>query len=913
MLEIAEQPLGLETKADSFRTPARTIREENGELAISKRSKQTSYLGKDENGENTINYIDILIDQIKPKVKSENEFINKIIGRKWKGSDDRMTEKEFNKYKASKKRAPIVGKTTSVTDFAAFDYIQMTGDKPIPSVYITIGSIGTMTMGDFNPFRLKVPAFEGRPMELVVRERWKKTAQGYTRTFVVEGQMRTNEKSNGKNVFKKSPISFFTKKDVNKVVKNFKEEPVSRKSSRSLSPEFNKMLQRTKGVGVEKTFSRVAAQKRGKNVGKFRFFVPPSADDFAGLLRYFVGKGKQGDKDLEFFNEALIKPFARADEGMKKMRQRITDDYKTLRKTFPDVTKKLGNMIDDTGFTFDNAVRVYLWDMAGFEIPGLSKEDIKLLTNRVKTDQDLKNYANVVANIANQPEGYLEPGQQWEVENVASDLQNVVNKVGRKKFLGEWIENKNEIFSEANLNKIEATYGSNFREALENILWRMENGTNRAAGMGRIESAWNNWINGSVGAIMFFNARSAVLQTLSTVNFINFEDNNIFAAAKAFANQKQYWKDFSFLFNSSFLKQRRAGLQTNINEAELASAVAGATNKAKAAIRYILKIGFTPTQVADSFAIASGGATYYRNRIKKYVKQGMSQTEAETQAMEDFMEIAEETQQSARPDRISQQQASSLGRIILAFANTPMQYARLIKKAAGDLVNKRGDWRSNVSRIIYYGALQNIIFSSLQSAIFALAFDDEEPEKDEIDQKTQRIINGTIDTLLRGSGIAGAVVSTIKNTALKFIEEDKDKRPEFERVLVEMMQVSPPIGSKARKIFGALKTYEYNRDVIGEMGAFNLENPIYNITGNITSATLNLPLDRVFRKIDNMKEVFNQDNQTWQRIALALGWDQWSLGIDPYKDVKEAEKKLREEKSKNKKKKSSLKGLKGLK
>ena len=98
MLEIAEQPLGLETKADSFRTPPRTIREENGELAISKRSKQTSYLGKDENGENTINYIDILIDQIKPKVKSENEFISKIIGRKWKGSNDRMTEKEYKKY-----------------------------------------------------------------------------------------------------------------------------------------------------------------------------------------------------------------------------------------------------------------------------------------------------------------------------------------------------------------------------------------------------------------------------------------------------------------------------------------------------------------------------------------------------------------------------------------------------------------------------------------------------------------------------------------------------------------------------------------------------------------------------------------------------------------------------------------------
>ncbi len=66
----------------------------------------------------------------------------------------------------------------------------------------------------------------------------------------------------------------------------------------------------------------------------------------------------------------------------------------------------------------------------------------------------------------------------------------------------------------------------------------------------------------------------------------------------------------------------------------------------------------------------------------------MSRADAENQAMLDFREIAEETQQSSRPDRISMQQASPLGRIILAFANTPMQYARLSKKAFLDLVNK---------------------------------------------------------------------------------------------------------------------------------------------------------------------------------------------------------------------------------
>ena len=481
---------------------------------------------------------------------------------------------------------------------------------------------------------------------------------------------------------------------------------------------------------------------------------------------------------------------------------------------------------------------------------------------------------------------------------------NVVNKVSRKQFLAEWIENKNEIFSENNLNKIEATYGSRFREALENILWRMENGTNRPKGMGRLERAWTNWVNNSVGTIMFFNMRSAVLQTLSTVNFINFQDNNVFAAAKAFANQKQYWKDFSFLFNSDFLKQRRAGLQLNVNEAELASAVAGATNKAKAAIAYLLKIGFTPTQIVDSFAIAAGGSTYYRNRIKKYIKEGMNKADAEKQAMLDFTEIAEETQQSARPDRISQQQASGLGRLILAFANTPMQYNRLIKKAAGDLINRRGDWRSNVSRIIYYGAVQSFIFSALQQALFGLAFDDEEDDE-QLSQKAGRTLNSMLDSLLRGSGLAGAVVSAIKNGILELREQnEKGFRADYGDVLVELLNVSPPIGSKARKVYkGGFQTYKFNREVMGEMNTFDLDNPVWDITGNVVSAATNLPLDRGFRKIDNISAALNQDNETWQRIAVALGWDQWSLGIETkYEKRDKLKKEIREKKKEEKKK-----------
>jgi hypothetical protein len=67
--------------------------------------------------------------------------------------------------------------------------------------------------------------------------------------------------------------------------------------------------------------------------------------------------------------------------------------------------------------------------------------------------------------------------------------------------------------------------------------------------------------------------------------------------------------------NSDYLKDRRNGLKLNINESEIANAAKTSKNKAKAALNYILEKGYLPTKFADSFAIASGGANFYRNRI----------------------------------------------------------------------------------------------------------------------------------------------------------------------------------------------------------------------------------------------------------------------------------------------------------
>ena len=657
------------------------------------------------------------------------------------------------------------------------------------------------------------------------------------------------------------------------------------------------MLERNKGVPADETFNRVKARNKGKRNRLKQLFIPPSADDFEGLMYYNYGKGKQGDTDAKFFKEKFYDPFNRADRQLDMYKQKLREDVKKVSKALPDVSKNLTKEFENTGYTNEQAMRIYLYDKNGYSVPGISEVDQKSIARQVAMNQDMALFAGAIE-AAIGIDGYLSPEIGWNASSFNGDMADAA-KIKRTEYMAEWQENVDNYFTEEMLNKLEAVHGSGYRSALEDTLARMKSGTNRPTIRNKTVNAFLDWLNGSVGAIMFFNARSAVLQTLSTVNFINFEDNNIFAAAKAFANQKQYWEDFSMLFNSDMLKQRRGGLQSDLNASELQRLAE--KGGVRAVIGRLLELGFAPTQIADSFAISAGGSTYYRNRVDKYIKEGMDQKQAEEQAFIDFQEIAEATQQSSRPDKISQEQASVLGRLILAFQNTPMQYNRLIKKAALDLINGRGDWRSNISRIIYYGAAQNIIFSSLQSALFAIAFDDDEDEEF-LDRKVDRIANGTLDSLLRGSGIYGAVLSTVKNTVMKYIaEREKGMQADNGRVLVEALNVSPPLGSKARKLYSAMTTDKWNAGVYNKIPLTNVDNPIWDITGNIVEASFNVPLARIQRKVSNLKAAFDNDNANWQRVALFAGWDKWSLGIERPEEIEEARQEVKEEKKEERK------------
>lgn len=647
------------------------------------------------------------------------------------------------------------------------------------------------------------------------------------------------------------------------------------KKAKILDTQFNNILENKTGIAAEKEYSAAKAEVVGASKGKFNWFIPPTAEDFTGLLYQFLGKGKLGDQQMAWFKVNLLDPYAKAMSKISRDRISTARNYRALKKELKIVPKDLKKEVPGEKFTKEQAIRVYIWHKQGYDIPGLSKTDSKDLRKFIQDNKDLKEFADKLITL-NSGFDYAKPNNGWLAGTITTDLLETLNTSKRAEYLSQWQDNVNTIFSEKNLNKIEAAYGPKFRYALENVLTRMKTGRNRTYGTDSLTGRVTDWLTNSIGAIMFFNTRSAILQTISAVNFINFSDNNPLAATKAFANQKQYWSDFVKLFNSDFLVDRRDGLRLNVNESDIADMAK--QSGVRGVISEILKAGFLPTQLADSFAIASGGATFYRNRLNTYLKQGIDPKKAEEMAFTEFRETAEESQQSSRPDKISAQQAGPLGRVILAFANTPAQYARLMKKAVSDLKNGRGDAKTNISKIVYYGFVQNLIFNAMQQALFGMLFGDEEEEDEKKEKKVINIANSMADSILRGMGISGAIVSVLKNTVKKLIERSEKKQPDYaENALMELLKISPPVASKASKVKNALRSYEWDKDEMYKKG-LALENPAYLAAGNIVSAATNIPLDRAVKKVTNVKNALDEDLQLWQRLALLGGWSDWEIG-----------------------------------
>lgn len=677
----------------------------------------------------------------------------------------------------------------------------------------------------------------------------------------------------------------------------------SKKKAPDLNKDFNQIIQSTSGIDYRRVMGAAKASQIGRKSGKWSV-IPPSSEDFVGLLYTTLTKGKPGEIQQAWYKKHLLDPYARAMAQVSKDRMQVGKSFQQVKKDLGIIPADLKKPIPGEYFTKEHAVRVYVWNKSMVDIPGLNTTDMQTLLDIVHDDPKLLQFGDAIIKIQRNTTPPAPKKADWTAGTITTDLMEGLNDTRRKKYLEKWQANVDIIFSTENLEKLEAAYGRNYREAMENILNRMKTGRNTIAGADsdRILGRALDWVNGSTGAIMFFNTRSAVLQTISMANFIDHKENNILKASKAFLNQPQFWKDFAMLYKSDFLKERRDGLKLSVVDVDIAN-VAKETGF-RGLVHKILKAGFTPTQMADSFAIAMGGASFYRNAVKANIKAGMSERAAEMKAMRDFRETAEESQQSSRPDKISQQQSGKVfGRTVLAFSNTQQQYSRIMKKSYLDLKNGRGNPKEHISKILYYGAVQNFTFNFLTSGLFAFMYGDADDDESLMDKKGYGIINGMVDSVLRGFGLAGTVVSATKNSAVELYKQTQKDNPDYYKATMALTQVSPVIHSKLSRFSSAWQTYKYEKD---DFSKLSFSNPGILAGGKIFSAATNVPLDRLILKTQHLSRVLDEDLNGLQKTALALGWSEYSVGVtDKDKAARDAEKKKKARNKKYKKKKKN--------
>ena len=176
--------------------------------------------------------------------------------------------------------------------------------------------------------------------------------------------------------------------------------------------------------------------------------------------------------------------------------------------------------------------------------------------------------------------------------------------------------------------------------------------------------------------------------------------------------------------------------------------------------------------------------------------------------------------------------------------------------------------------------LQNMIFNALQQGLFAIGFgDDEMDEKDE--KSLFKTANGMLDSSLRGLGMAGVTVQVIKNLGIDIYDRSQKSRPEYSDAWIKLLEFSPAVKSKLSKLRSAAWPFDSKkrRAEVFEKG-FSLDNPAYESMAKVISATTNVPLDRLYSKINNLKAAISDEAEAWQSLAMVLGWPEWQIMED---------------------------------
>ena len=662
------------------------------------------------------------------------------------------------------------------------------------------------------------------------------------------------------------------------------EKKYQKNIKRSNRPEFsleeaetsiNEMVKNKVGNDSFKKYSSndiSIAKKDGEGKGKWytrplAWTVTPAADDFHGLLQKLYRKGNKGIADKKMLEKAIVNPFILANEAYTKASSDVREKASKAIEKVKGITKnengvkvkgrllgfrtnaQYSGTLGGQKINVNQAIKAYmnLNDLGG-ENSIVTKAEKEALAEYVESNKTISNFIKEMSDL-----GVLhatENPNDFLTGSFESDLVDHIEKDLKKAAFADFNKISSKLFNEDVMSTLTGNFGSKYSEALQNSLDRM--GGRQVGGIADgITQKWNDWATKSVATIMFLNFRSAGLQLLSFANY---------ATAANSPKELAYFIQGAFglggsggfkkVWESDFLKERRARAGYDVNLSDLATSDKSKTNK-------FLNSGFYFTSLMDATAIGWGGGAYY-NALKK-----SNPKMSEKEILRKVSEQTEEAQQSSRPDRVSQHQSSGASKFILAFANTPAQYFRLTKKAVSDIANGRGNFKQNMTKIASYAIIQNAIFTAAQSASLALlgGLGDDGDDKEERDQ-----INSMLDSLLRGMGLYGAVASTLKNVAAEAYKQEEKVRPDHIITALKATTISPPL---SRKINDLLQ--------IGR--AYNYKNPDKHVTALAkgTAIATNLPTDWLQKKASAVKNLQNDEFTKLQKALILLGWSEYQF------------------------------------
>ena len=563
--------------------------------------------------------------------------------------------------------------------------------------------------------------------------------------------------------------------------------------------------------------------------------VPPAADDYHGLIQKL--KGIVSDDQLTELTDTFVDGHQAYAAQSTKVRESVKKANKALKKA---------------GLSFKKGQ----YEVEGNKVPLAQAIQAKVNGHDVNLPAAANRYIETMKNL-----GILKPSERYDTASPQADVVEFIANDLYRDMMGSFADKKNEVFSDQVKKDILSKLGPKYATALDTALQRMTTGKNSPGFSDKTTGKWNDWVLGSVGNIMFLNGRSAALQLLSIGNYMSATNS----PGKFMANffDPSTYKKAVELYNSDYLKERRARAGFDVNASEMMDMLRS-SNSFSEFTKKALNFGFRATSFVDSVTIAMGGAAL--------MKANGGDTAANRRV---WIEQTEESQQSSRPDRVSQWQTSGVSKYVLAFANTPQQYFRLVQKASRQIravsadksmspIQKLNAIKGPLMKIAYYGAIQNLIFSSIQGASSALlGFGDSEDDDEERD-----LILGAASTMLRGMGLYGAVIDTAKNIILEGIKQEGKANPDHVKTAMKATGISPPLNRKLNQLRNIGNAYKYRqyKDIKHARAAAQ----------GIAFAT-NLPTDWIEKYYHNINAIRSDKYKAHQELMMILGWTEWNF------------------------------------